>query len=66
MVIVAVPTEGELLGLESTALALGLRHHLVVEPDYGDQATAIALEPAPMAKRMCASYPLALKEPVMT
>jgi peptidyl-tRNA hydrolase len=66
VVIVAVPDEGHLLGMETTALALGLRHHLVEEPDMDGAFTAIALEPGQVAKRMCARLPLALKEPAMT
>ena len=67
VVIVAVPGEAEVMVLESMALTLGLKHHLVREPDLGDQITAIALEPGLLAKRLCANYPLALKkEPAMT
>jgi hypothetical protein len=66
VVIVAAPNEAALYMLESMALTLGLKHHLVREPDISDEATAIALEPGKMAKRLCASFPLALKESVMT
>jgi peptidyl-tRNA hydrolase len=66
VVVVATPTEAEILVLESMALTLGLKHHLVIEPDIGDAATAIALEPGVLAKRLCATFPLALKETAMT
>jgi peptidyl-tRNA hydrolase len=66
LIIVTVPNEGQLYMLESMALTLGLKHSLVREPDMGDVATAIALEAGPMAKRLCAQFPLAGKEPVMT
>lgn len=66
VVVVAVPGEAEVMVLESMALTLGLKHHLVVEPDLDNAVTAIALEPGPMAKRLCAQFPLALKERVMT
>lgn len=66
VVIVSVPDEAALYVLESMALTLGIKHHLVREPDMGEEATAIALEPGQMAKRLCSSYPLALKESVMT
>jgi peptidyl-tRNA hydrolase len=62
VVILGVPDEAALMVLDSLAFSLGLKHHLVIEPDIGDQATAIALEPSLFAKRMCAGYPLALKE----
>ena len=48
------------------ALTLGLRHSLVREPDLDDDVTAIALEPGPMAKRLCAQLACAGKEPAMT
>ena len=66
VVIVAVPGEAEVMVLESMALTLGLKHHLTSEPDLDNQITAIALEPGLFAKRLCASYPLALKELAMT
>jgi peptidyl-tRNA hydrolase len=66
VVIVSVPSEAEILVLESMALTLGVKHHLVIEPDIGDAATAIALQPGPIAKRLCATFPLALKESAMT
>ena len=65
VVIVSVPNEAQVMALESVALSLGLKHHLVVEPDLDDSVTAIALEPGPIAKRMCARFPLAGKEPAM-
>ena len=66
VVVVNVPNKAHLMGLESCALTLGLKHYLVTEPDLDDTYTAIALEPGPLAKRMCASFPLALKESAMT
>jgi hypothetical protein len=62
LVVVAVPNEAQLFMLESVALTFGIKHTLVIEPDYGDQATAIALEPVPMSRKLCAQFPLALKE----
>lgn len=52
--------------LESMALTFGLKHSLVREPDMGDEATAIALEPGPMARKLCAQFRSAGKELVMT
>jgi peptidyl-tRNA hydrolase len=66
VVIVNVPDETALLMLDSIAYSLGVKHHLTVEPDLDNSATAIALEPGRLARRMCAPYALALKEQVMT
>lgn len=52
--------------LESMAMTLGIKHSLVREPDMENEATAIALEPGPMAKRLCAQYPCAGKELAVT
>lgn len=64
LVIVAVPDENALLYLANAASALGLKHTVVREPDYGNTVTAIALEPGDMARRLCAEFPLALKRTV--
>ena len=39
-----------------------IKHSIFVEPDMGDQITAVALEPTQMAQKLCSSLPLALKE----
>jgi len=62
VVIVGAPNEAGLLMLDSLAYSLGMKHQLVTEPDIGDAATAIVLEPGSLAKRMCAEFPLALRE----
>jgi hypothetical protein len=66
IVAVGVPDEKALLVLDSLAYSLGVKHHLITEPDLDGAATAVALEPGLYAKRMCASYPLAFKELAMT
>jgi len=62
VVIVGVPDEAALLALDGLAYSLNVTHLLVTEPDLGDQATALILEPSLFAKRMCSDFPLALKE----
>jgi peptidyl-tRNA hydrolase len=66
LIVLTVPDEAQLFVLESMALTLGLKHSLVREPDMGDVATAIALEPGPMTRRLCAQYPCAGKELAVT
>lgn len=66
LIVLTVPNEAGLFVLESMALTLGLKHSLVHEPDLDDAATAIALEPGPMAKRLCAQLPCAGKELAVT
>lgn len=39
-----------------------IKHSLFREPDLNDELTAIAIEPGRDSKRVCSSYPLALKE----
>lgn len=62
LVCVAVPDEEALLALASEA-ALGkeLCTTLVVEPDLGDEHTALALQPGVASAALCASFPLALR-----
>jgi peptidyl-tRNA hydrolase len=61
LVVVAVPDEAELKRLSYAAECLGIKMTMVAEPDYGDQLTALALEPGPLARKLCAEFPLALK-----
>ena len=68
LIYVSVPDEQALLDLANAAGRHGLRNALVREPDYGNEATAIAIEPGPnnAAQRLCSSLPTALREPAMT
>jgi peptidyl-tRNA hydrolase len=62
LVVVSVPDEESLLALASeAALGEGLEVTRVVEPDLGDEHTAIAIQPGEQAQRLCASFPLALR-----
>lgn len=63
VVVVAVPDEPALISLARLA-RVDLDVVVFHEPDLGDEATAIALEPGTFARRLCSSYPLAGKEPV--
>lgn len=62
LVVVSVPNEEALLAL-ATEAALGqdLEVTRVVEPDLGDETTAIAIQPGERAAALCASFPLALR-----
>lgn len=64
LVVVSVPDESGLLALALRSSATGLPHCLWSEPDLDGQATAIALAPGPVAKRLCANLPLAGREVV--
>jgi len=66
LVVVAVPDEAQLHKLDYAADCLGIRSTIVREPDYDNQYTALALEPGSFARKLCAEYPLALKEFAMT
>lgn len=54
--------ERSLKELQSKLLSKGIKHLAFTEPDINNQITAIAIEPTMEAKKLCASFPLALKE----
>ena len=60
--IVSVPDEGAILDLISAASARGITRTAVREPDLADEVTAVALQPGHQAARLCATFPLDLKE----
>lgn len=62
LVVLEVPNEETLLDLADCAHYAGLRYSMVVEPDYGNEHTAIAIEPSDATSKLCASLPLMLKE----
>lgn len=65
LVVVSVPDEAALLALSAEAsLGKELCVTHVNEPDLGDEYTAVALEPGPVAGTLCASFPLALRNAV--
>lgn len=66
LVVVAVPDEHALAELAARATEEGIATTLVREPDLDDQLTAMALAPGCEARRLCAEFPLALKESAMT
>ncbi len=62
LVVVGVPDEEALLDLAARAnWEAQIETHLVREPDLGDEATALALQPGSEAQKLCASMPLALR-----
>lgn len=62
LVVVAVPDEQALVNLAARAVEEGILHLTVREPDYNNEITAVALQPGDEARRLCANYPLALKQ----
>jgi peptidyl-tRNA hydrolase len=66
LVVVAVPDELALAELAARAGEEGLAASIVREPDLENTITAVALQPGDEARRLCANFPLALKEPAMT
>lgn len=65
LVVVAVPDKDALAALAGLAVEEGIARTIVREPDLGDAITAVALEPGSIARRLCAEFPLALKERLM-
>ena len=62
LVVVAVPDEEALATLAGRAVEEGLVRVIVREPDLSNTITALALQPGPEARRLCAELPLALRE----
>lgn len=58
LVIVSVPDEIALISLTSRALQQDVEVSCWHEPDLANEATAAALEPGDVARRLCANYPL--------
>jgi len=63
LIYVSVPDEQALLDLANAAGRRDLRTVVVREPDYGNEVTAIAIEPGPhnAAARLCSQLPTALR-----
>lgn len=58
--LLAVKDEYHLDSLIQKANEKGVRVSVFREPDIGDRITAIAMEPSPISKKLCARLPLAL------
>ena len=56
------PDEDDLLLLIERAQLKGIKCSIFMEPDIGDQITAVALEPGSKSKKLCSNYKLALRE----
>lgn len=65
LVVCQVPDEAALVALTDRAKHAGLRCHLVAEPDYDGEVTALVIEPGERTSKLCASLPLAGKELAM-
>jgi hypothetical protein len=62
LVVVAVPDEQALVKLAARAVEEGILRYITREPDLNDSITAVALQPGDEARRLCANFPLALKQ----
>lgn len=62
LVVVTAADEFELALLLDRAAAADIARLPVREPDLDDQLMAVVLEPGPTARRLCSSFPLALRE----
>src|SRR4051812_27183786 len=62
LVLLAAPSEADLLVLARRAHDANLAYTLIREPDYNDQVTAIVLAAGLTARRLCSNLPLALRE----
>lgn len=58
LVIVSVADETTLRQLHGRAVDAGIVTTLWCEPDLDDAATAVALEPGEVARRLCSNFPL--------
>lgn len=56
----AAKNESDLIVLKRKAIGNGIRVIEFREPDVGNMITAIALEPGPKSRKLCANLPLAL------
>lgn len=61
IVILAAKDEQDLLRLLEKSRKLGLKSSVFVEPDFGNEVTAIAFEPSELTQKMCSNLPLALR-----
>lgn len=61
LVVVTAADEAELAGVLERAAGADIERVAVREPDLHDELTAVVLEPGPVARRICACLPLALR-----
>ena len=60
--LLSVPNEHHLQHLVKDLAQKGIRYSIFNEPDIDNQMTAVAIEPHQEAYKLCASFPLALRE----
>lgn len=58
----SVKDEQSLQALASKLVSENIKHVTFREPDLENQITAISIEPTEMTRKICSSFPLALKE----
>jgi peptidyl-tRNA hydrolase len=59
--ILGTDNEASLQKLIDKAKSLDIRHYVFIEPDLGNQATAVCFEPNEASKKLCSNLKLALK-----
>lgn len=62
IVILAAKDEQDLLRVLEKARKQNISTSVFVEPDFGNQVTAIAFGPSEITQKICSNLPLALKE----
>lgn len=60
--VLAAKNEQELIRLIERLDKKQIKYSIFKEPDFDNELTAIAIEPGNPSKRLCSSYPLALKD----
>ncbi len=61
VVSLSVKDEAELMDLVEKLKLKGIKHTLFREPDLGDQATSVCIQPSDDARKLCSGLPLAFK-----
>lgn len=64
LIVLVTDSEDTLTDLWIKARSLGISVSGFLEPDVGNQLTAIALEPSPLTYKLTGNLPLALKDPI--
>jgi len=62
VVCLSVKDETDLMSLSSKLDSKGIKHVTFREPDFGNQATSISIEPSDAARKACSNLPLMFKE----
>lgn len=61
LVVLSVPDEDGIYEMISKAISADIDYYAFREADFGDELTAVALQPGNIARELCKGLPLALK-----